>query len=121
MKKYTESHEWVECAGDIACVGITEFAVQEVGETVHAELPKVGTKLCAGDVAVVVESTKAAIDITSPVSGEVVSINSQLSSQIDKLNKFPESEGWLFKLRMHKQSELAGLLDKATYQKMLGN
>ncbi len=119
MKKFTESHEWIECASDIATVGITKFAVQEIGETVHVELPPVGKKLRTGDVAAVLESTKAAIDIVTPISGEVIATNSSLETEIEKMNHSPEEEGWLFKLRPLDTTELDGLMDRSSYEKMM--
>ena len=98
MKKYTETHEWIEMNGDIATIGVSDYAIQEIGEVVHVELPQVGKELKAGDVACVLESTKAAIDIVSPLSGHIVAINTALQSQIDKINSSPEQEGWLFQL-----------------------
>lgn len=119
MKRFTESHEWVEESSDGATVGITEHAVQEIGEVVHVELPQVGTKLKAADVACVIESTKAAIDIASPVSGEVVAINASLIQHIEKINSSSESNGWLFKIRLQDKKELDALMDQAAYSKMI--
>ena len=119
MKKFTETHEWVECVGDEATVGITDFAIQEIGETVHVELPDIGKTLQAGDVASVIESTKAAIDIITPISGEVVAINTSLKTEIERMNRSPETEGWLFKVRLFDKTELNTLMDEAGYEKMI--
>ncbi len=96
MKKYTEHHEWIEVEGDIGCVGITEHAQKELGELVYAELPKVGQRVKAGEEIVVLESTKAASDVYSPVSGVVTAVN----------HKAPEDTSWLVKIRLTDPTEL---------------
>ena len=100
MREYTKSHEWVDKEGNVATVGITRAAVQEVGEIVYVELPKVGKEVKVGQDACVIESTKAAVDISSPVSGVILSVNDALLSNIQLLNTSPESEGWLFKVTL---------------------
>ena len=92
--------EWVEVAGQYATVGITKSAVSEIGEIVFVELPVVGAQVLQGDDVVVVESTKAAIDISSPVSGKVTAINTKLLLDVDLINKHPEKEGWLFQVEL---------------------
>lgn len=113
--KFTKTHEWVDNADEIATVGISEFAQREVGDIVYVELPTVGHQLKAGDEAVVIESTKAAVDIYSPLTGEIIAVNTALKDAPEKINQSPESEGWLFKIRLEDPSELHGLLDKAHY------
>lgn len=110
MRTYTKSHEWIEVEGNIATIGITQKAVQEIGEIVHIELPKLGKQVQAGQEAVVLESTKAAVDICSPVSGTIVKVNSDLQGDIHKLNRSPENEGWLFQLRLENEKESANLI-----------
>lgn len=106
MRKYTKSHEWIEVEGKIATIGITKEAREEMGEIVHLELPEEGSTIEAGSVAVVLESTKAAVDISSPLRGRVQKVNSELRSSIGRLNESPEKEGWLFQLELE---TLAGL------------
>lgn len=117
MRKYTKSHEWVELDGPVATIGITKQAKEEIGEIVYIELPEVGKKVSSSSLAVVLESTKAAIDITSPVSGVVLEANSDIA----KINRAPEGEGWLFRLTMENRDELKDLLDQEGYFNLLGN
>ncbi|MCE5293237.1 MAG: glycine cleavage system protein GcvH [Chlamydiales bacterium] len=100
MREYTKSHEWVDKEGNIATVGITKAAVKEVGDIVYVELPKVGKTVAVGQDACVIESTKAAVDISSPVSGTILSVNDALLTNIQLLNDLPESDGWLFKVTL---------------------
>lgn len=100
MRQYTKSHEWFDLDQNIATVGITKAAVQEIGEVVYIELPGVGKEVKVSQDAVVVESTKAAVDIASPVAGTILEVNSALKADISLLNRLPESEGWLFKVRV---------------------
>lgn len=100
MKSYTKTHEWVEIDNNIATVGISHEAVKEVGDIVYVELPKLGKAIQEGQEAVVVESTKAAVDIASPVAGTIVEINEALKTDIRLLNQSPESEGWLFRVKL---------------------
>lgn len=100
MIHYTASHEWVCFEEDqVATVGITDRAQKELGAIVHVELPQVGSVVEAGEEVVVLESTKAAIDIYTPLAGEVVAVNALLSEAPEKVNSAAESEGWLFKIR----------------------
>jgi len=117
--KFSDSHEWVKVEGGVATVGITAFAQKELGEIVYVELPTIGKKVSAKEEAAVLESTKAAADIYSPVSGEVVEINQQLQNFSEKINNLPESEGWLFKVKLSNPSELADLLDMQQYLEMI--
>lgn len=98
MREYTKSHEWVDLDGSIATVGITKDAVKEVGEIVYIELPKVGRPVEKGQEACVIESTKAAVDISSPVSGTIFAVNEALAADVSLLNSSPEADGWLFKV-----------------------
>lgn len=117
--KYTDSHEWIHLDQTLGTIGITAYAQKELGRIVYVELPQVGKQLKAGEEAVVLESTKAAADIYSPVSGEVVAINQKLKENPDLLNQSPESEGWLFKLRVEHPEELSTLLSKEQYQNVI--
>lgn len=98
MREYTKSHEWIDTVDAIATVGITTAAVKEIGEVVYIELPKVGKSVTKGQEACVIESTKAAVDIASPVSGTIIAVNEALIANINLLNTAPESDGWLFKV-----------------------
>jgi glycine cleavage system H protein len=112
--KYLKSHEWLRLEGDIATVGITDFAQDQLGDVVFVELPTVGKTVKAGDATAVVESVKTASDIYSPVSGEVIEVNSSLGDEPEKINSGPYGDGFLFKVRMTEIS--SNLLDAAAYQ-----
>jgi glycine cleavage system H protein len=113
--KYTSSHEWVRVVGDVAVVGITDHAQQELTDVVFVELPKTGRQLKAGDACAVVESVKTASDVYSPVSGEVVEINQELAGNPGLVNSEPYEGGWFFKVKLSNPSELAKLLTAEQY------
>ena len=113
--KFTESHEWVKVENDTGVVGITAHAQKELGEIVYVELPQVGKRIQAGEEAAILESTKAAADIYSPVSGEVIEINLALKQTVALINEQSETEGWLFKIKLADPSELDTLLDHEHY------
>lgn len=113
---YTKDHEWVRVDGDTATVGITAYAAEQLGDVVFVELPQVGKTLNKGDGAAVVESVKAASDVFSPVSGEVVETNGALEGNPEKVNESPEAEGWFVKLKIADGGEVDGLLDEAAYR-----
>lgn len=119
--KFTESHEWIEVGSgsDIATVGVTDFAQKELGDIVYVELPEIGKEVKAGSEAAVLESTKAAADVYAPASGVIVDVNKRLSSASELVNKAPESEGWIFKLKLTNPSELDRLLDANAYKAKL--
>lgn len=117
--KFTETHEWIEAEGEVGKVGITQFAQKELGDIVYVELPKVGKQVNAGDEVVVLESTKAAADVYSPVSGTIVEINTALTAAPEKVNLSPENEGWLFKLKYSQKSEIDHLMEKSDYEKKI--
>ena len=112
--KYLKSHEWLRLEGDIATVGITDFAQDQLGDVVFVELPAVGKTVNAGDATAVVESVKTASDIYSPVSGEVIEVNSSLADEPELINAGPYGDGFLFKVRVTGTSN--ELLDAAAYQ-----
>lgn len=117
MSRYfTEEHEWVDVDGDIATVGITDYAQHQLGDIVFVELPEEGKSFDKGDDAAVVESVKAASDVYSPVSGEVVEANGALEGEPSLVNSDPEHEGWFFKLRLADAAELEELMDSAAYE-----
>lgn len=113
--KYTESHEWIRVQNDVGTVGITDHAQKELGDIVYVELPKVGKSVKAGEEAVVLESTKAAADVYAPVSGTIIEVNKAVSDASELVNKSPERDGWLFKLKIGNPSELNTLMDSAAY------
>lgn len=120
MSRYfTEDHEWIDVAGDIATVGITDYAQEQLGDIVFVELPEEGKTFDKGDDAAVVESVAAASDVYSPVSGEVVEANDALEEDPALVNSDAEEEGWFFKLRLTNASELESLMDEAAYTKFV--
>ena len=113
---FTKEHEWIRVEGDTATVGISEHAQHALGDIVFAEAPEPGRTLNKGDEAAVVESVKAASDVYSPVSGEVLEANQAIADEPALINTDPEGEGWFFKLRLTDPSELDGLMDEASYR-----
>lgn len=113
--KFADSHEWILVEGDTATVGISDHAQAELTDIVFAEPPKPGLTVSAGGVAAVVESVKAASDIYSPVSGEVIEGNEALSDNPSLLNTDPYGAGWIFKIRLSNPAELETLKDSAAY------
>src|SRR5262249_23419284 len=114
--RYTKEHEWIDVKGDVATVGITDYAQHELGDVVFVELPKVGTKLEAGKSFGTVESVKAVSEIYSPASGEVTEVNAALADNPELLNSDPHEKAWLIKLKLSNPAEIASLLDAAAYQ-----
>ena len=114
--KYTEEHEWVLLEGDVATIGITDFAQDQLGDVVFVELPEVGDELESGKALGVVESVKAVSDVYSPLSGEVVEINEELPDVPELLNTSPYEDGWMIKLKISAPNELDGLMDASDYQ-----
>ena len=113
---FTREHEWVKVEGDTATVGITDHAQEALGDIVFTEVPESGRQLTKGAEAAVVESVKAASDVYSPVSGEVVEGNQAIVDDSSVVNSDPEGEGWFFKIRLSDPSELDGLMDEAAYR-----
>lgn len=119
--KYTTSHEWVKSESDgTVTIGITQHAQELLGDMVFVELPKVGRKLNQKEECAVVESVKAAADVYSPLSGEVVAVNAELEASPEKINQDPYS-AWLFKLKLSNAADLEKLLDAKDYQDALDN
>ncbi len=118
--KYAKSHEWVRVSGDVATVGITDHAQQELTDVVFVEVPPVGRKVKAGEPCAVVESVKTASDIYSPVSGEVIEANKSLADKPDLVNSDPYGQGWFYKVKMADPAELNKLLAAAEYTSQLG-
>lgn len=113
--KYTKSHEWVRLEGDVAVVGITDFAQDALGDVVFVELPQVGKVAEAGAAIAVVESVKTASDIYAPVAGEIIEVNNALGGKPELLNESPYGEGWLFKMKVN-PADVEGLLSARDYQ-----
>jgi glycine cleavage system H protein len=117
MSRYfTQDHEWIDVDGDSATVGITDYAQEQLGDIVFAEVPAVGTALTKGGDAAVVESVKAASDVYAPVSGTVTENNGALEADPSLVNTDPEGEGWFFKLTLADTAQLDGLMDAAAYK-----
>jgi glycine cleavage system H protein len=114
--RYTKEHEWVRVEGDVATVGITDYAQHELGDVVYVEMPKPGTKLNAGQSFGTVESVKAVSDIYAPVAGVVTEVNSALSDAPETINKDPHGAAWLIKLKLSDPSEVAKLMNAAAYE-----
>lgn len=115
--RYSPSHEWVSLEGEIATIGISRFAVDQLTDLIVIELPTVGAKLTAGKSFGEVESVKAVSDLYAPVSGEVVEVNSQVASDVQLLAQDPYTVGWLIKIRVDDPATVADLMDHAAYEK----
>ncbi len=116
MKRYSESHEWIEEAQGIATVGVTHFAQKELGDVVYVELPKVGRMVKAAEPVSVLESTKAAADVYSPASGKITAVNERLQTEPELINRAAEGDGWLYKIALDNPAELDSLFDAAAYE-----
>ncbi len=116
MRYYTDEHEWIDVAGNVATVGITDYAQGQLGDIVFVELPAVGTAVEKGKDAAVVESVKAASDVYAPINGEVTEINGALEEDPSLVNSAPEGEGWFFKMTIADAGQLDGLMDEAGYK-----
>ena len=114
--RYTKEHEWVRLDGDLATVGISQHAQEQLGDLVFVELPEIGRQVSRGGNLAVVESVKAASDVYAPVSGEVVETNSAVEDDPSLVNRSAEDEGWFCKLRIADQDELTKLMDAAAYK-----
>jgi glycine cleavage system H protein len=113
---FTSDHEWLRIEGDVATIGITDYAQTQLGDVVFVELPKVGRSLKKAEAAAVVESVKAASDVYAPISGEVLEVNGALVEQPALVNSGATGKAWLFKLKISDKSELDGLMDEAAYK-----
>jgi len=116
--KYTEQHEWLKLDGDVATVGITDYAQAALGDLVFVELPAKGRQVKTGDAFVVVESVKAASEVYAPISGEVVEVNEALGKTPELINGSPYGDGWICKIRATNKDELAKLLEPSQYQSL---
>ena len=118
-KKYSKKHEWVELDGDIATIGITKHATEQLGDIVFTEVPDAGKAFEAGGEAAVVESVKAASDVYSPISGEVTENNQAIVSDPSLVNQDPEGNGWFFKVKVTNADQINELMTKDEYDKFL--
>ena len=118
-KKFSKKHEWVSIDGDIATVGITKHATELLGDIVFVEVPEVGKKVEKEGQAAVVESTKAASDVYSPISGEIIEGNKSIVDDPVSVNADPEGASWFFKLKFKDKSELDSLMSQADYEKFV--
>lgn len=119
MLKFTKDHEWLRLDGEVATVGITDHAQEQLGDLVFVDLPTVGATFEQGAAAAVVESVKAASDIYCPVDGEVTEVNEAVAQEPGTINSDPMAAGWLFKLKIADKTQLDGLLDEAGYKAIL--
>jgi glycine cleavage system H protein len=115
--KYSKEHEWIKLDGDTATIGITQHATEMLGDIVFVELPEIGSTVVKDGNAGVVESTKAASDIYTPVSGEIIENNQAIVDDPAKVNNDPENEAWFFKLKITDKSEMDSLMNKEEYEK----
>jgi glycine cleavage system H protein len=114
--KYAKSHEWIDVQGQTATIGITDFAVKQLTDLVHIELPRTGRTVRQGETFGEVESVKAVSDLYAPVSGEIVAVNEALADDLGALSDDPFGKGWMIKLKVTDPSSLTGLLDRAAYE-----
>lgn len=119
-RRYTDSHEWAQAEGDLVTVGITDFAIEQLGDLVYLELPEPGRTVARGDAMGEVESVKAVSDIYAPVAGRIVEVNQVLPESLETLQKDPFGEGWLVRIQVDDPAAaLEGLLDAAAYEKVV--
>lgn len=114
-RRFSMDHEWIEVSGDVGTVGITDYAQGQLGDITFVDLPEVGSTVSKGDSVAVVDSVKAASDVYSPVSGEVVEVNVALGDAPEAVNTDADGSGWLFKLKLSDNGELDALMDEAAY------
>ena len=117
--RFTKDHEWVELNGDIATIGITAYAAEQLGDVVFVEVPEVGKAVKAGDGLAVVESVKAASDVYAPISGTVTEANGALGDAPETVNAAPESGGWFARLRVDDPGQVEALMERAAYESFL--
>jgi len=118
-KKFSKKHEWVELNGDIATVGITKHATEMLGDIVFVEVPENGKSVEKDGQAAIVESTKAASDVNSPMTGDVIEGNKSIVDDPSSVNSDPEKDGWFFKIKIKDKSEFDSLMNKSDYEKFI--
>lgn len=119
MTYYTEDHEWIEADGDIATVGITDYAQKALGDVVFVEVPEVGGAVSKGDEVAVVESVKAASEVYAPLDGEITEVNEALADEPALVNTEATGAGWFFKMKLNDVGDLSGLMDEAAYNEFI--
>jgi glycine cleavage system H protein len=117
--RYTRDHEWIRLDGDVAIIGITDYAQEQLGDIVYVELPEPGKTIAKGGEFCVVESVKAASEVFAPISGEVTAVNSALGDQPGAVNESPEGTGWLIKIKPADKAEIDGLMDEGAHKAFL--
>ncbi len=120
MLKYTDDHEWLQIDGDVATVGITSHATEQLGDIVFVELPEEGSEFSKGDAAGVVESVKAASDVYMPLDGVIEAVNEAIVEEPGKVNEDPMGGGWFFKIKLSNVSDTDDLMDEAAYKDLIG-
>ncbi len=120
MLKFTADHEWIRIEGDVATVGITVHARDQLGDVVYVGLPEGGATVAQGDAISEVESVKAASDVYAPLSGEIVEVNEALNGAPEQVSADPQGEGWFFRIRLSEPAQLEALLDEAAYLASVG-
>lgn len=118
--RYTKDHEWIRMEGEIAVIGITDFAQHELGDIVYVEIESVGKDLKSGDVFGTVEAVKTVSDLYLPVNGSVTEVNPKLNSNPELVNADPYGEGWMVKMKVTDSAEVDALMDAAAYQALVG-
>ncbi|MGH9256018.1 MAG: glycine cleavage system protein GcvH [Vicinamibacterales bacterium] len=118
-RKYTKDHEWIRLSGEVAEVGISDYAQQQLGDVVYVELPDVGTEVTAGQACGAIESVKAVSELFAPMSGQVTAVNDHVKQHPETVNTDPHGT-WMLKLRVSNPGEAAALLDGTQYQALLG-
>jgi glycine cleavage system H protein len=119
--RYTKQHEWTDVKGDVATIGITDYAQHELGDVVFAELPKVGSKVEAGKSFGTVESVKAVSEIYSPVTGEVTEVNGDLQNTPETINSDPHGAAWLIRIKLSNPAEVKSLMDAKAYEAFIAD
>jgi glycine cleavage system H protein len=113
---YTTDHEWLRIEGDVATIGITNYAQEQLGDVVFVELPKIGRTLKKAEAAAIVESVKAASDVYAPISGQILEVNEAITAEPALVNSDAAGKAWFFKMKIADKSELGGLMDEAAYK-----
>ena len=117
--KYTKDHEWAKIEGDVATIGITDYAQSELGDIVYIELPEEGLKTSQADSFGTIEAVKAVSDMFAPLSGEVVEVNTKLADNPELINEDPYGKGWIIKIKLSDSNEVVSLLDKSAYEELI--
>ena len=119
--RFSRDHEWIRVEDGIGTVGITNYAQEQLGDVVYVELPEIGQRFARGDQAATVESVKAASEVYTPVSGEIVEVNAELADKPELVNEDPEGRAWFFRIRLDDPGELGELMDRTAYEAYVAN